>query len=367
MTGAGHRGASGACARRDRRRARAWWPRRCTSCASATRRPWIEVNCAALPATLVEAELFGYERSAFTDAKAAKPGLFEAATGGTLFLDEVGELRARRAGEAAQDARVEHAAAPGRGARSPGDGGGGGRLERRPRRRPRARGSFAPTSTIGWRRCRWRVPPLRERGDDVVLLARAFLAELAGALPARRRSRLAPAWSRRIAAHAWPGNVRELRFAIERAVLLAPKDQVELAALEELDGEGQRGDGRGRGRAGGRRRPAGVEVTLPPEGVAFDDLEQAVLKKALELRPAATSRQAAQAAPPHPRHASLPSARSMGSTPTPTAGDFTQASRLHPPAASAPRPQVADAGSGDEWSDPCSERTPRCVRRVATP
>ena len=81
--------------------------------------PFLEVNCAAIPETLLEAELFGFEAGAFTDAKRAKPGLFEAASGGTLFLDEIDALPADAAGQAPHGHRGQARAAAGRGARAP--------------------------------------------------------------------------------------------------------------------------------------------------------------------------------------------------------------------------------------------------------
>jgi len=180
--------------------------------------PFVEINCTAIPGTLLEAELFGYERGAFTDAKTAKPGLFEAAHGGTLFLDEIGDItleaqakllrvlqdrQVRRLGSvrsfgidvrviAATNADLAAAVAAGRF-----------------RSDLYYRLSVVP---IG-------LPPLRGRGNDVLLLAEHFLTEFAHEheipLPG-----LDPDARRALLVHDWPGNIRELRNAIERAVLL---------------------------------------------------------------------------------------------------------------------------------------------------
>ncbi|HXG45208.1 MAG TPA: sigma-54 dependent transcriptional regulator [Gemmatimonadales bacterium] len=180
--------------------------------------PFIEVNCAAIPEHLLESELFGYEKGAFTGAAAAKPGLFEVADGGTVFLDEIGHLSLPLQGKLL---RV---------------------LEQRTFRRvggtaPRSadvrivaathvdlaaavrRGEFREDLYYRLNVVELRLPPLRERGDDVVLLARAFLRRFAleYGLP---EPALTPAAERRLLAHPWTGNVRELRNVLERAILL---------------------------------------------------------------------------------------------------------------------------------------------------
>jgi DNA-binding NtrC family response regulator len=180
--------------------------------------PFVEVNCTALPESLLEAELFGYERGAFTDAHTSKPGLFEAAHGGTLFLDEIGDLtltvqakllkaleekRVRRIGSlkaAEVDVRiiaathVDLALAV---------------RERRFREDLFYRLNVLPIH----------LPALRERGADVVRLAEHFLAEACDEYEVPRIQLDEPT-RQAIARHAWPGNVRELRNAVHRAVLL---------------------------------------------------------------------------------------------------------------------------------------------------
>jgi DNA-binding NtrC family response regulator len=180
--------------------------------------PFVEVNCTALPAQLLEAELFGYEKGAFTDARAAKPGLFEAAHGGTLFLDEIGDLpldlqakllraleqkQVRRLGSLrtlAVDARIVVATHVDLAAAA---------REGRFREDLFFRLSVVPIH----------LPPLRDRGRDVLLLAErfahSFAAEYAVGVPT-----LTDDVRRALLAHDWPGNVRELRNAIERAILL---------------------------------------------------------------------------------------------------------------------------------------------------
>ncbi|HSF07423.1 MAG TPA: sigma 54-interacting transcriptional regulator [Methylomirabilota bacterium] len=194
--------------------------------------PFVDINCAAIPEHLLEAELFGYERGAFTDARHAKPGLFQVAHRGTVFLDEIallsGPLQAkllkflddgavRRLGGMATEAvdvwvisatNADLAAAV---------------RERRFREDLYHR--LAVVTILA--------PPLRERGNDVILLAERFLARACAdyGLPPKVLTRDARA---RLLAHRWPGNVRELSNTMERAALLAETPQVTAALLFDL-------------------------------------------------------------------------------------------------------------------------------------
>ena len=191
--------------------------------------PFVELNCAALPAHLLESELFGYERGAFTDAKAAKPGLFEAADGGSLLLDEIGhmapELQAKllRALEEKTTRRL------------------GATTSRRVNVRIIAATNADLESEVRAGRFRedlfyrlnvvsLHLPALRERGDDVLRLAQAFLERLSTQYGIRQPS-LDADTRRALLAHSWPGNVRELRNAIERAILLSPPGTLDLREL----------------------------------------------------------------------------------------------------------------------------------------
>ena len=248
--------------------------------------PWIEVNCAALPAALIESELFGHERSAFTDAKAAKPGLFEAADHGTLFLDELGELplevqakllkvlesgTVRRVG-GLRDRQVHVAVI----AASNVD------LEKASRE-----GRFRPDLYHRLAALPIFIPPLRERGEDVVLLARAFVAELSGRYQ-RPGLTLSAQALQQLQAHAWPGNVRELRFAVERAVLLSPAGTTELTSIPGL-GAAPAAVASG---ASVQANASGVRVELPADGVSFEVLERAILERAMAMAEGNVSRAA---------------------------------------------------------------------------
>jgi DNA-binding NtrC family response regulator len=182
--------------------------------------PFVAVNCAAIPEDLLESELFGHERGAFTGAVARKVGRFERAQRGTLFLDEIGDmslvlqakiLRAlqertveRLGGEEGIPVDVRVVAATHRDL---------------PERI--AAGEFREDLYYRLSVVRLHLPPLRERGEDVAALATHFAARFARehARPVRE---MAPVTLAALAAHRWPGNVRELRNAVERAVLLCP-------------------------------------------------------------------------------------------------------------------------------------------------
>jgi len=193
--------------------------------------PFIAVNCGAITETLLESELFGHARGAFTGATQDRPGLFEASSGGTLLLDEVGEvspamqvklLRAlqereiRRVGENKSrpvDVRVVAAT-------------------NRDLAHGVAGGAFRQDLYYRLKVVELHVPPLRERRDDVLPLARVLLADAALRMK-RKISGLAPGAADQLLRYEWPGNVRELENAMERAVALARGSRVELEDLPE--------------------------------------------------------------------------------------------------------------------------------------
>ena len=180
-------------------------------------KPFIEINCTALPASLMEAELFGYERGAFTDAKESKLGLFEAAEGGFIFLDEVGDLEPALQGKllrAIEERTVRRV---------------GGIRDRRIDVRILAATNRTLERQVQNNLFRGdlyfrlavillHLPPLRERGQDILLLAEHFLHRFSGKYgkPVRR---IDPQARESLLAYPWPGNVRELSHVIERAVL----------------------------------------------------------------------------------------------------------------------------------------------------
>ncbi len=229
--------------------------------------PFVKVNCAALPETLLESELFGHERGAFTGADRQRIGRFEEANGGTLFLDEVGdtsnatqakllrvlqERRFHRLGGSTllrTDARIISATNQDLGAR----------IEE---------GLFREDLFFRLNVIRIHLPPLRERPEDLVDLAHHFLRELSTEMSHSIRGFTEAALAK-IRSHDWPGNVRELHNTLERAVLMAEGPRIDAEDLSILAG---------RSAGGGRswRRE------LPAEGISLRDVERELVIEALE-------------------------------------------------------------------------------------
>jgi DNA-binding NtrC family response regulator len=240
-----------------------------------TERPFVAVNCAALPATLIESELFGYEKGAFTDAKARKEGLFEQAQGGTLLLDEIGELELslqakllrvleegafRRVGglkDIPLDVRV--LAASNRDLKTESEAG-------------RFRLDLYYRLSI----IQIDIPPLRERGDDVLLLSQHYIDTLGARLKRKRRiTELSPETREVFREYNWPGNVRELRNVIERALILEDSDQI---TTEYLPGgllEAPRLD-----RVS--ENDASIQFVLPEEGISLEQTELSFVRQAIQ-------------------------------------------------------------------------------------
>jgi DNA-binding NtrC family response regulator len=228
---------------------------RAVHAASARRqRPLVTVNCAALPDTLFESELFGHARGAFTGAVEARRGRFQSADGGTLFLDEIGEVplslqpKLLRAIETGEVERV------------------GGRGQEKVDVRLLAATNRDLEAEVRAGRFRQdlyyrllvvpiRVPPLRDRLEDVPALAAHFI-ETACRRNHVRAKRLSAEAIDRLQQHTWPGNVRELRNALERVAILAPGDLIGSAAFDFLvPQEGERSAPPGEKPAGGAAAP----------------------------------------------------------------------------------------------------------------
>ena len=235
--------------------------------------PFIEVNCTALPENLVEAELFGHEKGAFTDAKTAHAGLFETAEGGTLFLDEIGhvspalqakflkvieEKTVRRIGAtAARRIDVQIVAATNRD------------LEAAVRL-----GEFREDLYQRLSVAVIRIPPIRERDGDAVRLATALLADACRRYGVAPR-RLSPEAEKVIANYPWPGNVRELANTMERAVLFSDNDPLPADDLGLPTAPA----------AAGRVAvaPSGeIEIEFPERGLSLEAVERALLVRALD-------------------------------------------------------------------------------------
>lgn len=229
--------------------------------------PFVNITCTAMAETLLESELFGHERGAFTDAKALKKGLLEVADGGTVFLDEVGDMPPilqakllrfleekafRRVGGISDlevDARI--IAATNRDID---------KLVEQDRFREDLyyRLNIIPI----------RLPPLRERGDDLQMLTQHFMAMFASEFRKPITSITEQAQTK-LAAYAWPGNIRELRNAIERAVLLCKREVLDAEDLVL-------------GRIRDRTGDAIQGLQLPANGVDLDQVEEQLVRQALQ-------------------------------------------------------------------------------------
>ncbi|MEO6950861.1 MAG: sigma-54 dependent transcriptional regulator [Polyangia bacterium] len=191
--------------------------------------PFVAINCAAVPENLLESELFGHARGAFTDAHSARPGLFLQASGGTLFLDEIAELPLALQPKLLRALQERTVRAVGSDAETPFDA----RIVTATNRDLEAmvegqrfrEDLFYRVNVI-----RVELPPLRERGADVLVLARHFIQHYATTF-AKRVEGLTSQASQRLLAYAWPGNVRELQNCIERAVALTRLDAIDVEDL----------------------------------------------------------------------------------------------------------------------------------------
>jgi DNA-binding NtrC family response regulator len=231
--------------------------------------PMMEIDCASLPEQLIESELFGHERGAFTDARQAKRGMFEVARGGTIFLDEIGEMtlptqaKLLRALENRQFKRV----------------GGTSYLTldagviaatHRDLAAEVKRGGFREDLYFRLNVIQLTVPPLRERRDDIPALIDHHIERFNREFRRQVRGVSAEALER-LMAYPWPGNVRELRNVIERIVILEARDVIE---AQHLPPEIRFG------RAGAAR--AGSPFVLPEEGVDLEQVERSLIAQAMD-------------------------------------------------------------------------------------
>jgi transcriptional regulator with AAA-type ATPase domain/tetratricopeptide (TPR) repeat protein len=326
--------------------------------------PFVDLNCAAIPETLLEAELFGYERGAFTDARQAKPGLFQAAHRGTLFLDEIGllpeglqsklltvieERSVRRLGSTRNEpvdvwivtASNEELTA----------------LTRQGRFREDLYHRLAVLTVA--------LPPLRERGADILLLAEHFLARACADYGLARKS-FAPDAQAALLAYPWPGNIRELANTMERVALLAEAAVVTagLLGLPEAGGAPRPGAAaleedavarleRERDELGAALQASDWNISRAAQrlGIPRNTLRYRIAKHRLRpdaARPAAPAR-AARAAAPVPSRQAAPAAPG----PAPSSGGalrwerrrltFLAAALTTPPEAAEPGPDTTRA------------------------
>ena len=229
--------------------------------------PFMAINCSAIPDNLIESELFGHERGAFTDAKTTKKGLFELADGGTVLLDEIGDMKpalqakllrvlesrefSRIGGTQTISVDVRLIAATNR------------NLEVAVRN-----GEFRQDLYYRLKVISLRMPALREQPEDIPLLAEHYLAQFAEEF-SKPVKKLTPEAAKTLQQYEWPGNVRELRNVIERLVIL---EQADVVLPEHLPAELRLGT-----------RPLSRSIIqLPAEGVALTDVERELVRQAME-------------------------------------------------------------------------------------
>lgn len=232
--------------------------------------PYLAINCAALPATLIESELFGYEKGAFTDAKQRKEGLFEQAHGGTIFLDEIGEMELplqakllrvlengvfRRVGglkDIKLDARIIAAS-------------------NQDLKRAGEDGRFRSDLYFRLSVIQVDIPPLRERGEDVMLLTKLYIDRVNIKRKQKPLKGLTPEVERIFRTYDWKGNVRELRNVIERASILEDGEYVTTSHLpHDMIGDLE------------TTAPSRGGIVLPSGGVTLDAVEAELAQQAVE-------------------------------------------------------------------------------------
>jgi two-component system nitrogen regulation response regulator NtrX len=238
------------------------------------RRPFVEVNCAAIPSELIESELFGHLKGSFTGAVADRPGKFELADGGTLFLDEIGDM------SLSAQAKVLRALQEGVISRI----GSGKPLQidvrvvaatNKTLEQEIGAGRFREDLLYRLNVVPIEVPPLRARRSDIPQLVRHFTEQLSSTGRAGLKPReFEPGALKLLAAHDWPGNIRELRNAVERLLILASGDTVVEADVERLVGDGGRTVAAGEAAASGSILRAGT----------FEEFKQAAERAYLQAK-----------------------------------------------------------------------------------
>jgi len=226
--------------------------------------PLVAVNCAAIPDSLIESELFGHVKGAFTGAVANRKGRFQSARGGTLFLDEIGELKFDMQAKllrALQEKEVQPV--------------GSDRTEKvdvriiaatnRDLKEETSDGRFREDLYYRLGVIPLHIPALRERPEDIATLARHFLVKQGAPVGVR----FSPAALALLKAYPWPGNIRELQNAVERACILRRGEEIGIGDLGLLVASGQSGDG------------GGLGLEIPPEGISLEEVEKELIGKAL--------------------------------------------------------------------------------------
>ena len=230
-------------------------------------KPFIAINCAAIPDTLIESELFGHEKGSFTGANAREIGIFEAAKGGTVFLDEIGEMNVAMQAKllrAIQEKEVRRV---------------GGKVNvsldvrlvsatNKELEQEIKKGAFREDLFYRLNVIRVNLPPLRERGSDIKTLAEFFL-EKYGTAAGVAIDGISRQALKLLMNYSWPGNVRQLESVIERSVLMAESNYIEPDDLPaEISACGI--------------KPGGIDFDLPAEGIDFERFEKEMIEQAME-------------------------------------------------------------------------------------
>ncbi len=246
-----------------------------------SRQPFVDINCGAIPENLLESELFGYEKGAFTGAYRRKQGLFELANGGTIFLDEIGEtslnfqVKLLKVVENKSFRRI------------------GGVEDVIVSTRIIAATNIDLSQAVKQKKFRQdlyyrlnvyeiRLPPLRKRGDDILILAKHFIKQFNKEYD-RDIKGLSPSAISLIKSYPWPGNIRQLKNAIERAVLVESKEWIEDCDLALDLSRGILPDTSEKKAKTNAYRIEFNKFHIPPEGISLEEIERDVILSAIEL------------------------------------------------------------------------------------
>lgn len=234
--------------------------------------PFVKINCAALPETLLETELFGYEKGSFTDAKGDKKGLFELAQGGSILLDEIGDMKPSLQGKllrVLEERTLRHV-------------GGGEEIPidvtviattNSDLKDAVEKGGFRMDLFFRLSAFYLHIPPLRERREDIPIIIRHYLSTFVAQYKRTSATRISPEAEKILSSYAWPGNIRELRNLLERVVVLEGTDEILPEHLPSwLTSKS------------GIASPASSSerIVLPLQGLSLDALEKDLIVQALE-------------------------------------------------------------------------------------
>jgi len=242
--------------------------------------PFMEINCTALPDTLIESELFGHEKGAFTDAKTAKKGLFELADGGSIFLDEIGDMQLttqakllkviesktfkRVGGSKDITVNVRVITATNK------------NLDEEVRQ-----GSFREDLYYRLKIIPVTLPPLRGRGRDIIVLANHFIGQFNKEFRKNTKG-LTPETEAVFMQYNWPGNVRELKNVIERTMILESVEYIDVDHLP-VELSSRQGQSAAALSSTGEGGPVDYAVRIPPDGCDIEEVEKELIRQAMEM------------------------------------------------------------------------------------